>query len=67
MGPFSNLFANILKKDKKPLKPLPIESVFKLPSSIPNFPPGNVQFIIYNVNIYDDILLDIQTIKSICT
>ncbi|KAL7615540.1 hypothetical protein Lser_V15G03284 [Lactuca serriola] len=41
MGPFSNLFANILKKDKKPLKPLPIESVFKLPSSIPNFPPGD--------------------------
>ncbi|KAI3739495.1 hypothetical protein L2E82_29901 [Cichorium intybus] len=40
MGLSFNLFTNILKKDNKPLKPLPIESTFKLPSSLPDFPTG---------------------------
>ncbi|KAL4561522.1 hypothetical protein LXL04_033689 [Taraxacum kok-saghyz] len=41
MGLNFKLFTNMLKKCNKPLKPLPIESIFKLPSSIPHFPPGD--------------------------
>ncbi|KAJ9558459.1 hypothetical protein OSB04_013073 [Centaurea solstitialis] len=39
MGFFSNLLPSMSKKDNH--HPLPIESMFKLPSPLPNFPPGN--------------------------
>ncbi|XP_076893117.1 hypothetical protein At1g04090-like [Bidens hawaiensis] len=38
MGLFLSLLANIFQKGNKPL---PIESIFKLPSPIPKFPPGD--------------------------
>ncbi|KAF5822509.1 putative vacuolar protein sorting-associated protein [Helianthus annuus] len=39
MGLFFSLLANLFKKCDD--KPLPIESIFKLPSPIPKFPPGD--------------------------